>query len=189
MQEDAGNHCTAPHSTPSFFMSTCSDQFKALSAETIDQAMIKIEHCVAQLNDAQLWWRPEHSMNSVGNLVLHLAGNLRQWGVVPFTMAKDRRDRESEFVEDARVDTTTMMERLRATVSEAKDEWQHLSEDHLNRKVAIQGFDVSLMQAIMHTSNHFVGHTHQIIQLTRTQLGGGYRFHWTPSEERGDLPV
>lgn len=165
------------------------DLFSHLAGDILDQSMAKIEHCAAQLNETQLWWRPDPSMNSIGNLLLHLAGNLRQWGVVPFTLDTDKRDRASEFLPDARMPIQEILQQLRSTVAAAKEQWGHLSEDQLSRPVTIQGFDVSHMQAIMHTTSHFVGHTHQIIQLTRMQLRSDYRFHWTPDEERGDLPV
>src|SRR5262245_29165669 len=48
-------------------------------ADELADALKRIEHCLAQLNDEQVWWRPTESMNSIGNLLLHLAGNVRQW--------------------------------------------------------------------------------------------------------------
>lgn len=169
--------------------SELTDEFSRLTADLLDQSMAKIRHCLSQLNENQIWWRPEPTMNSIGNLMLHLAGNLRQWGVVPFTMATDRRDRESEFQEDARGENTDLLRHLESVVQDAKEQWQHLAAGQLRRKVDIQGFAVTHMHAIVHASSHFVGHTHQIIQLTRLQLGTNYRFHWSPKEERGDLPI
>jgi hypothetical protein len=39
----------------------------------------KLRLAMAALPDDQLWWRPNNGSNSVGNLLLHLNGNLRQW--------------------------------------------------------------------------------------------------------------
>ncbi|MFT5300997.1 MAG: hypothetical protein ACI87E_000630 [Mariniblastus sp.] len=169
--------------------SELSDEFARLSADLLDQSMSKIRHCVNQLNESQIWWRPGPSMNSVGNLLLHLAGNLKQWGVVPFTLATDRRDRESEFQNDANCDSNELMAQLQQIVNDAKEQWQHLAGGQLRRKIDIQGFDVTHMHAITHASSHFVGHAHQIISLARMQLGSGYQFHWSPKEERDDLPI
>ena len=166
-----------------------SDEYSRLSADLLDQSMLKIRHCLDQLNEAQIWMRPEPSMNSIGNLLLHLAGNLRQWGVVPFTHAKDRRERESEFDDSVRLQSNDLFQSLEKVVNEAKSEWSHLAMGQLLRPVDIQGFDVTHMHAILHGASHFVGHTHQIIQLTRLQLGSAYKFHWTPNQERGDLPI
>jgi hypothetical protein len=169
--------------------SELTDEFSRLSADLLDQSIAKIRHCVDQLNENQIWWRPDPSMNSIGNLIQHLAGNLRQWGVVPFTLADDLRDRESEFQDEDRGSAGELISLLESVVSEAKNQWQHLAAGQLRRKIEIQGFEVTHMNAIVHTSSHFVGHTHQIVQLTRMQLGPNYHFHWSPKEEPGDLPI
>ncbi|MFA6440195.1 MAG: DUF1572 family protein [Bacteriovoracaceae bacterium] len=39
----------------------------------------KIESCLQQLSDEDIWWREHETNNSVGNLILHLSGNIRQW--------------------------------------------------------------------------------------------------------------
>ena len=74
----------------------------AIATETdrrLEASVGKIRHCVAQLSDEQLWWRPAESMNSIGNLVLHLAGNLRQWIVSGVGGETDTRERGREFAE------------------------------------------------------------------------------------------
>ena len=169
--------------------SELSDEFSRLTIDLLDQSMTKIRHCVGQLNDNQIWWRPDPTMNSIGNLFLHLAGNLRQWGVVPFTLATDRRDRDTEFQNDQRLSIDELLQYLESTVAEAEEQWQHLAAGQLRRKIEIQGFEVTHMHAIVHASSHFVGHAHQIVSLTRLQLGSHYKFHWTPNGEGGDLPI
>jgi hypothetical protein len=159
------------------------------TTDLLDQSMLKIRHCLDQLEPKHIWWRPQRSMNSIGNLLLHLAGNLQQWGVVPFTLATDRRDRESEFQDDQRNAADELLRNLQAIVDQASEQWKHLTAAQLLRLVEIQGFGVTHLHAILHASSHFVGHTHQIIQLTRLQLGANYKFHWTPSVERDDLPI
>jgi hypothetical protein len=171
------------------FSPELSDEYYRLTADLLDQSMAKIRHCLNQLNESQLWWRPEPAMNSIGNLLVHITGNLTQWGVVPFTLANDRRDRDSEFLDDQRVPSETVLANLQTTVDQAKDQWQHLATGQLIRPVDIQGFNVTHMHAILHASSHFVGHTHQVIQLTRLQLGPAYKFHWNPQDDRGDLPI
>jgi len=166
-----------------------SDEFARLSIDLLDQSMNKIRHCENQLGENQIWWRPDPAMNSIGNLLMHLAGNLRQWGVDPFTLASSRRDRESEFQSDVRCPINELLASLSTVVEEAKEQWRHLAVGQLRKKVEIQGFEVTHMHAIVHASSHFVGHAHQIVTLTRLQLGANYKFHWTPNEERGDLPI
>lgn len=38
-----------------------------------------IATCLKLLSEEEIWWRPNPASNSVGNLVLHLQGNVRQW--------------------------------------------------------------------------------------------------------------
>ena len=75
------------------------------------------------------------------------------------------------------------------TVEQACVAISSIHAEKLIESTTIQGFEVSTMQAILHTSAHYQGHTHQIILLTRMQLGERYRFEWIPDHPRGDLPM
>ncbi len=165
------------------------NEFCSVSAELLDQSMIKITHCLGQLNEEQVWWRPRPSMNSIGNLCVHIAGNLRQWGIVPFEDAPDQREREREFSAELQIPTTELTGDLAAVVSDAKKIWLALGSDRLLESTNIQGFEVTHMHAISHTSGHFVGHAHQIISLTRIQKGEEYRFQWSPENDRDNVPI
>jgi hypothetical protein len=153
-------------------------EFSRLSVDLLNQSVVKINHCLGQLTENQVWWRPQPSMNSIGNLL-----------IAPFTLADDSRDRESEFSPESRREVVELIQELESLVVAAKDQWRYLSESQLSKTINIQGFDVSRMQTIIHASSHFVGHTHQIIQLTRLQLASDYKFHWTPNDSRGELPI
>ena len=61
---------------------------------------IKIQRCVDVLPVEALWRRDDASENSIGNLMLHLAGNVRQWIVSGVGGAPDARQLGAEF--DAR---------------------------------------------------------------------------------------
>lgn len=166
-----------------------SDPFCKCSIDLLDQSMIKIRHCMKQLSAEQVWWRPDASINSIGNLCLHLAGNLKQWGIMGLTDFPDQRQRESEFSADVRIESSELLRDLESVVAQAIELWRSVTEDELMQKTTIQGFEVTWMQALSHTSSHFVGHTHQIIMLTRMQLGDDYRFQWAPETADGDVPI
>ena len=170
-------------------MESMDKEFCQLSTELLDQSMVKIRHCLGQLSEQQLWWRTQPPINSVGNLCLHLAGNLRQWGITPLTGEADQRMREMEFDDAIRVSKSQVANTLESVVDEAKKFWLDLEQETLLKKTTIQGFDVTIMHAISHTSSHFVGHTHQIIMLTRMQLGHEYRFQWSPDDGRDSVPI
>ncbi len=88
--------------------------------DELDGALRKIKHCVKQLTDDQLWWRPSESMNSVANLLLHLCGNLRQWIVSGVGGAADIRERQQEFDERSSAPKTELMQQTEDAVAEAK---------------------------------------------------------------------
>ena len=155
----------------------------------LNEATRKVRHCVGQLSDEQLWQKPNDGLNSVANLLLHLAGNLNQWCVVGILEKQDDRDRAAEFEATGGLSGTEMMDRLESVVSEAISVIQGLDQDSLKQARQIQGFDVSVLQALFHTVPHFVGHTHQILMLTRLILGDDYQFEWSPDQNRAGVPL
>src|ERR1700687_5692575 len=79
----------------------------------------KIERCVGLLNDEQIWWRANEQSNSVGNLLLHLSGHVRQWILCGRGSTTDSRDRDSEFAQRGEIPRAELFDRLKRTVDEA----------------------------------------------------------------------
>src|SRR5947207_14506968 len=92
--------------------------FLAGAREQLAEGMKKIEHCLAQLTDEQVWWRPRPEMNSIANLMLHLAGNLRQWIVAGVGGSTDVRDRPGEFTDRSGASKAEVLAKLKAVVGE-----------------------------------------------------------------------
>jgi hypothetical protein len=86
----------------------------------LDSALKRIQHYLGQLNDKQVWWRSQPSRNSIGNLILHLCGNLRPWVVAGVGGAPGVRNRPAEFAERGPVPKDELMRRLEVAVEEAK---------------------------------------------------------------------
>jgi hypothetical protein len=159
------------------------------AAQELTSALGKIRHCLGQLSDGQVWWRSRPSRNSIGNLILHLCGNLRQWLVAGLGGANDVRDRPAEFSERGPIPKAESVRRLEAVVEEAKAVLSRLTARQLLEARRIQGFDVTGLAALFDSVPHFRGHTQEIVHLTRLQLGDGYRFAWTPTTpEQGAAP-
>ena len=161
------------------------DEFRGLLAESRG----KIGHCLSQLSDEQVWWRPAPELNSIGNLILHVSGNMRQWVVCGMTDAVDRRDRDGEFRADSTMGPDALLATLDAVISDVEKVLRGVDSSQLTRADEVQGFPVSGFGILMHSIPHFVGHTHQIIQLTRMQLGAEYRFAWSPDGDRNRIPI
>ena len=146
----------------------------------LDEGMKKIEHCLDQLTDEQVWWRPRPEMNSIANLMLHLAGNLRQWIVAGVGGAPDIRDRPGEFADRSNLPKAEVLAKLQAVLRECDAVLARLTPEELLSARRIQGFDVTVSKAIWDVVPHFRGHTQEIIHMTRAQLGERYRFKFVP---------
>ena len=81
-------------------------------------ALGRIAHCVAQLTDEQVWSRPRPDMNSIGNLVLHLTGNVRQLIVTGVGGVPDTRERQAEFDARGPIPSEELLGKLFAVVKE-----------------------------------------------------------------------
>ena len=127
----------------------------------------KIERCLERLTDEQVWWRASEGSNSVGNLLLHLEGNLRQWVVGGVGGAADARVRDREFAERRLLPRGELLAALRAAVEEADGALARLDPASLLETRRVQGLDVTLLSAVFHAVEHFSMHTGQIILLTK----------------------
>jgi uncharacterized damage-inducible protein DinB len=137
----------------------------------------KIERCLESLNDDQIWWRPNTESNSIGNLLLHLSGNVRQWIVSGLGGAGDARDRDSEFAQREVIGRDELVSRLRQTVHEADAVLETLDPDRLLDHFRIQGFDTSALEAILHVVEHFSMHAGQIFLLTKQLTARDMHFY------------
>lgn len=150
------------------------------ACKTLNDACDKIRHCLQQLDDEQIWWRPAEEQNSIGNLLLHLTGNLRQWLVSGLGNGDDARNRPAEFSTRSG-DSASVAQSLWEAVADTNSALLAQSAANLLEDRRIQGFDVTCLEAIFDSVSHFVGHAQQIVYVTRWQLGDAYRFHWQPS--------
>jgi uncharacterized damage-inducible protein DinB len=143
----------------------------------------KIQRCLDVLPADAIWRRDDEESNSIGNLLLHLSGNIRQWIISGVGGAPDARQRRAEF--DARDgdDATALMGHLLATVREADDVLASLDAERLAETRTIQGRDVKVLGAVYHVVEHFSMHTGQIILLAKRFAPGRVQFY----EDAGGL--
>ncbi len=131
----------------------------------------KIRLAMEGLAQEDIWWRPNSASNSIGNLVLHLAGNIRQWVVSGIGGAPDDRRRDEEFAKDGGLSGNDLLAHLERAVGEVDEVLEGLSPDQLLEKRVIQGMDVSVLDALYHVVEHFSTHTGQIIYLAKLRSG------------------
>jgi uncharacterized damage-inducible protein DinB len=131
----------------------------------------KIRLSVEQLSEDDLWWRPNPASNSVGNLILHLAGNVRQWIVSGIGGAPDDRHRDEEFQADGGYSGPKLLAHLEKALEEVGVVLEGLDPEDLLETRTIQGIDTNVLDAVYHVVEHFSTHTGQIVYLTKLRTG------------------
>lgn len=141
----------------------------------LDEYWPRLKSTVEPLTEEQVWWRPNPASNSIGNLVLHLEGNVGQWLVTSFNGLRDERNRPVEFKERRLLKVRDLLGRLDATMQRAGETLTQLTPDHLTRVYEIQGYSVTGLDAVYQVVQHFAMHYGQILYiakaLTATDLG------------------
>ena len=137
----------------------------------------KIERSLELLSDEQIWWRSHPESNSIGNLILHLSGNARQWIVGGVGGAQGVRDRPQEFAERSLIPGDELLKRLRETLTDVDEVLRRLDPATLLEQRTIQGCEVTVLDAIFHVVEHFSMHTGQIILLAKMLTGSDLAFY------------
>lgn len=153
------------------------ETFLDFSVRKLKQLEERIEASLDKLSYDQIWWRGADEQNAVGNLILHLCGNLRQWirhGVVG---EADVRQRDAEFSARGGPDKDELIKRLREAVEGATEGIRSVTAAHAERRLRIQKYDLSVIEAIYHVVEHFGQHTGQIIYATKLLTSSDLGFY------------
>lgn len=136
----------------------------------LEQYWPRLRSCVESLREDQVWWRPNDSSNSIGNLLLHLNGNVTQWLIAPFQQLEDNRDRPAEFSCRAGIAPTELLSRMEMTMVSAGTVFSALTSADLHAGYDIQGYHVSGLHAVYQVVEHFGLHYGQIAYITKMLL-------------------
>ena len=131
----------------------------------------KLIDCLDRMPDEDIWWRPNEQSNSVGNLVLHLCGNLKQWIVGSVAGASVTRDRDAEFARRDPVSKGELIAQIRSAVREVDEILAALPERRLLEHCSIQTYDASALHVIYHVVEHFSYHLGQIFYVFKLRTG------------------
>jgi hypothetical protein len=151
--------------------------FVTFSVGKLRQFTERIEVCLGKLNEQQIWWRGHENENAIGNLVVHLAGNLGQWILAPLGGVEMERDRDAEFEARGGADARQLAAKLRAVVDQATQIIEGLRTEELTQMYTIQNYRVSGVDAVYHAVEHFAQHTAQIIFVTKMATGDDLGFY------------
>jgi uncharacterized damage-inducible protein DinB len=155
----------------------------------------KIRLVVTPLSDGDIWWRPAQGSNSIGNLLLHIEGNARQWLLGGVGQQATTRDRDAEFSATAGYSGAQLVEKLAVTFREIDRTLATLTMEQLAEARTIQGAHTTVFDAIYHVVEHVSMHTGQIIQIAKWRAPGAIKLYdatstsftplWSPEPRDG----
>lgn len=148
-------------------MSALHQQFIKDSLFRFGEHLPRIQNCLERLSEEEIWRSPNASSNSIGNLILHLSGNIKQYLISGLGGAPDDRQRDKEFEIQNQLTKQDLLQGLQNIVELAAKEIAACNEEQLIHIHHIQGFKLSGCDAIIHVIEHFSYHTGQIALLTK----------------------
>jgi Protein of unknown function (DUF1572) len=162
--------------------------FLSQARDRLEAACGLIRHCTDQLDDEQVWRRTREAQNSIGNLLLHITGNLRDRIVGVVAQRPNERDRPGEFSERGPIAKDVLVGRLEMVASECDAVLSSLAAGQLLEPRSYQGInrrmDLDVLSVIFQTVVHLAGHAQEIVFMTRSELGDTYRFANVPRESK-----
>jgi len=151
--------------------------FLDYSARKLRQLTGRIEDCLGRLTEDQVWARAADTENAIGNLVLHLSGNVRQWIVSAVGGRPDIRQRDAEFAARGGMPPSGLAAHLRGVIDEAAAVLESLPPARLTEHITVQNYHLTALEAVYHVVEHFAGHTGQIIYVTKLLTGEDLGFY------------
>ena len=152
-------------------------EFISQSIYRIDENTQKITNCLNELEETEIWNRPNENSNSVGNLILHLCGNIRQYAISSLGQIRDIRERDKEFSAKGGYSKNELIENLIAAIEQAKKIILNIGEAELLKSRYVQGNLHTGIGIIIHVTEHYSYHTGQIIFWTKLLKNKDLRYY------------
>ena len=142
-------------------------EFVNQSVYRIDENTPRIQKCLDILSEDEVWHQPNASSNSIGNLILHLCGNIQQYAVSSLSYNEDTRLRDLEFSTKGGFSKSQLMQKLITIIENSKAVIKNLNEEEFLKYRSVQGFNFSGIGIIIHITEHYSYHTGQIALITK----------------------
>lgn len=133
----------------------------------LEENLPRLDKCLLQLDEKQIWWRPNENSNSIANLILHVNGNITQYILAGLGNEKDLRERDKEFKANKAFSKQELQQLTESTIQKAKSIINSLSQEQLTKEYLIQGFSLNGISACVHVTEHLSYHVGQIALLTK----------------------
>ena len=141
-----------------------------------DESIPRAKKCLNLLSEEEIWYRPNENSNSVGNLILHLCGNVRQWLISAIGGQTDIRKRQSEFDERGPLATELLINMLDELQKDAENVLDTSKPEILTANFVVQGYQETGLSILIHIVEHFSGHIGQITYFVKAKkdISTGY---------------
>lgn len=143
----------------------------------IDESTRMLAITFKYLEESELWKRPNAASNSIGNLILHLCGNITQYAISSLCSKPDIRDRDLEFATESGLTKRQLLDLLTETINKAKECIASCPVEELLRKREVQGFSLSGLGIVIHVVEHYSYHTGQIAYWTKLLKDKDLKFY------------
>lgn len=153
------------------------EEFKTQSAMRMQENILRIEKCFAELKHEEIWYSPNQQSNSIGHLILHLCGNITQYIHSSLGGDKDQRERDLEFSSNEHLTPQALLEKIKTVVDKAELIILKCSEENLLKERKVQAFNLSGIGIIIHVVEHFSYHTGQIAYYTKELKNKDLQFY------------
>ncbi|RPH96236.1 DUF1572 domain-containing protein [candidate division KSB1 bacterium] len=157
-------------------MESLDRKFLIACVNTLRSYLPKVKEAVELLSEEEIWARPHETSNSVGNILLHMAGNVRQYLISGAGGAADERNRPAEFSMREGASKAELLGALERTVFKACAILEKLDSAQLLETRTIQNREQVLLDAIFHSTEHFCYHAGQIIYIVKARRD--HSFPW-----------
>ena len=138
-----------------------------LNLRIFDESYKRIEICLQFIDEHDVWQSPNKNIPSIGNIILHLCGNVRQWLLAGLDSQKDIRNRPKEFNQTSSLKKDELLELMYELKEDVTFFTKKMKDELLNENFTIQDFSVTGYSAVSHVIEHFSYHTGQITILTK----------------------
>lgn len=163
------------------------DEFLKIVSIRFAKAFDRISHGIKQLNEQQIWYRPSTNSNSIGIIWQHLTGNLNQWICSGIGGESFNRNRSAEFQEEDKIPQKDILLNIDALNKKVGEIISKIDHDSLLSYRRIQGFDETIMSALIIALTHLELHAGQVLYISKLLLGDNYKESWIPSNSEQGL--
>lgn len=141
----------------------------------MDESTRMIKKSLEEISDDEVWQKPNASLNSIANLMLHLCGNISQYIISSLGETEDKRNRDTEFNTTGGLTKAAVLKKLEDTVNTAKRVIFDTTPEQFIKVRQVQGYSLSGVGIVLHAVEHYSYHTGQIAfwvkQLKNRDLG------------------